>query len=140
MGLGSSNCTSSSSEVVQGEALAVSPAFAWKQVVVDSLPLFIVLLIYRILGERVRAMEQNLEQMISQLYDLSKKVSERRNEILKFQSADFIRSFVDLTQAIEQLDSTRELLLGRAESMLSRPNETERKLRKEHLKLVHSRK
>ena len=85
-------------------------------------------------------MEQNLEQMISQLYDLSKKVSERRNEILKFQSGDFIRSFVDLTQVIEQLDSTRELLLGRAESMLSRPQETERKLRKEHLKLVHSRK
>ena len=85
-------------------------------------------------------MEQNLEQMISQLYDLSKKVSKSRNEILKFQSSDFIRAFVDLTQAIEHLDSTREMLLGRAESMLSRPQETERKLRKEHLKLVHSRK
>ena len=85
-------------------------------------------------------MEQNLEQMISQLYDLSKKVSDHRSEILKFQASDFIRAFVDLTQAIEKLDSTRELLLGRAESMLSRPQETERKLRKEHLRLVHNRK
>lgn len=82
----------------------------------------------------------NVEQLISELSEMSKELSERRQELLKLQTSDFIRSFVELTTAIDQLDSTRELLLGRAESLLSQPNVTERKLRKEHLKLVHNRK
>lgn len=81
-----------------------------------------------------------VETLISELSEMSKELSERRQELLKLQTSDFIRSFVELTTAIDQLDSTRELLLGRAESLLSQPNATERKLRKEHLKLVHNRK
>ncbi|MGZ4107394.1 MAG: hypothetical protein ACXVP5_03510 [Tumebacillaceae bacterium] len=84
--------------------------------------------------------QNNVEKMIAELSEMSKQLSERRHEILKLQTTDFIRSFVELTTAVDQLDSTRELLLGRAESLLSQPNATERKLRKEHLKLVHNRK
>ncbi|ARU63514.1 hypothetical protein CBW65_22785 [Tumebacillus avium] len=85
-------------------------------------------------------MTQSLEQKIAQLCELSKQITEQRNEILKLDTSKFIRSFVDLTVAIEQIDCTREMMRGRADHLLSRPEDTERKLRKEHLKLVHSRK
>jgi hypothetical protein len=77
-----------------------------------------------------------VDQLIAKLYEMAQQVAENPNEILKLQTSEFIRSFVDLTQAVEQLDAARELLLGRAESLLSRPRETEKRLRKEHLKLV----
>jgi hypothetical protein len=82
----------------------------------------------------------NVEQLIAELNEMSKELTVRRQELLKLQTSDFIRSFVELTTAIDQLDSTRELLLGRAESLLSQPHVTERKLRKEHLKLIYNRK
>lgn len=85
-------------------------------------------------------MTQSLEQKIAQLCELSKQITEQRNEILKLDTSKFIRSFVDLTVAIEQIDCTREMMRGRADHLLSRPEDTERKLRKEHLKLVHSKK
>ncbi|MBL0387312.1 hypothetical protein JJB07_11680 [Tumebacillus sp. ITR2] len=79
---------------------------------------------------------ESVDQLIAKLYEMAQQVSQQPNEILKLQTSEFIRSFVDLTQAIEQLDAAREVLLGRAESLLSRPRETEKRLRKEHLKLV----
>lgn len=85
-------------------------------------------------------MTQSLEQKIAQLCELSKQISEQRNEILKLDTSKFIRCFVDLTVAIEGIDGTREMMRGRADHLLSRPEDTERKLRKEHLKLVHSKK
>jgi acyl-CoA reductase-like NAD-dependent aldehyde dehydrogenase len=85
-------------------------------------------------------MKLSLEEKIAQLRRLSKEISEHRNEILKLSTSKFIRSFVDLTVAVEQIDCTREMMRGRADHLLSRPEETERKLRKEHLKLVHSKK
>lgn len=85
-------------------------------------------------------MQPSVDKIIVQISELSKQLSEHRNEILKLPTSDFIRSFVDLTTMIDQLDSTRELLLGRAENLLSRPQATERQLRKEHLKLIHNRK
>ncbi|KEO85148.1 hypothetical protein [Tumebacillus flagellatus] len=79
---------------------------------------------------------ESVEQLIAKIYQLTQQISNQPNEILKLQTSEFIRSFVDLTQAVEQLDAVRELLLGRAESLMSRPRETEKRLRKEHLKLV----
>jgi len=88
----------------------------------------------------VNKKEPKLSQLIEQMRDLADQIAEHRHDILKLPTSDFIRSFVDLTQAVEQMDATREVLLGKAETMLNRPRETERKLRKEHLKLVHNRK
>ncbi|PWK16010.1 hypothetical protein [Tumebacillus permanentifrigoris] len=80
--------------------------------------------------------KEPVDQLIAKIYELAKQVSEHPNEILKLQTSEFVRSFIDLTQAVEHLDAARELLLGRAESLLSRPRDTEKRLRKEHLKLV----
>lgn len=85
-------------------------------------------------------MKPTVDEIVCQLSELSKQLSEQRGDLLKLDTSIFIRAFVDLTGAIESLDTTRELLLGRAETLLSRPRETERKLRKEHLKLVPNRK
>ncbi|TCP54595.1 hypothetical protein EV586_104216 [Tumebacillus sp. BK434] len=85
-------------------------------------------------------MTQSLEQKVAQLCELSKQISDQRHEILKLDTSKFIRTFVDLTVAIEQIDCTREMMRGRADHLLSRPEDTERKLRREHLKLVHSKK
>ena len=85
-------------------------------------------------------MKPSVEQLTRQLSELSKQISSQQNELLKLQTSDFIRSFVDLTTAVEQMDGLREVMRGRAEALLSRPGETERKLRKEHLKLVVNRK
>ncbi|MCX7570474.1 hypothetical protein OS242_10925 [Tumebacillus sp. DT12] len=81
-------------------------------------------------------MTPNVHQIVLQMSELSKQLSEHQNEILKLQTSDFIRAFVSMTTAIEQLDSVREVMRGRADNLLSRPDATERKLRKEHLKLV----
>ena len=72
-----------------------------------------------------------------QMNDLAKQLSERRQEILKLQASGFIRSFVDMTSVIDQLDCTREIMRGRAETAARRPRETEKMLRKEHLKVIN---
>ena len=81
-------------------------------------------------------MNANVEQIVTQLSELSKQLSGLQNQALKMPTSDFIRSFVSMTTTIEQLDAVREVMRGRADNLLSRPEETERKLRKEHLKLV----
>lgn len=85
-------------------------------------------------------MKQNVSQMASQISDLTKQLTQDHNQILKLPTSDFIRAFIELTSAMEQIDALREVMRGRAEELLSRPYETEKKLRKERLKLVHSRK
>lgn len=83
---------------------------------------------------------QPVDQLIAKIHELAREVSLQPNDILKLQTSRFIRSFVDLTQSIELLDAAREVLQGRAERLLSQPEETEKRLRKEHLKLiVHNR-
>jgi hypothetical protein len=121
-----------------GASLRRRPVYSsWKELAIDSRGRIVVLLFLERLGEEgYEVMERNLVQLIDEVSELAQKVAERRNEILKFQTSDFIRSFVELTRAIEHLDSSRELLLGRAETLLSRPRETERKLRKEHLMVI----
>ncbi|ASS74769.1 hypothetical protein CIG75_07125 [Tumebacillus algifaecis] len=85
-------------------------------------------------------MTQSLERKIAQLCELSNQITEQHNDILKLDTSKFIRSFVDLTTAIEQLDGTREMMRGRADHLLNHPKLTEHKLRKAHLKLVHNKK
>lgn len=80
---------------------------------------------------------KNVEQIISQMNELAKQLSDRRQEILKLQASGFIRSFIDLTTVIDQMDCTREIMRGRAETLLNRPRETEKMLRKEHLKVIN---
>ncbi|MFD2169187.1 hypothetical protein [Tumebacillus lipolyticus] len=85
-------------------------------------------------------MKQSVEQQITELQELTKRIAEQRHEVLKLETGKFIRSFVDLTVAVEQIDGIRELLRGRADQLISNQEDTERKLRKERFKLVHSRK
>ncbi|HEU4962661.1 MAG TPA: hypothetical protein VFV52_02235 [Bacilli bacterium] len=83
---------------------------------------------------------QNVAQKIGQISELSKQLQQCPNEILKLPTSEFIRAFIEMTTAMEQIDALREVMRGRAEELLSRPYETEKKLRRERLKLVPGRK
>jgi hypothetical protein len=81
-------------------------------------------------------MTQNVQQIISQLSELSRQLSRQHHDVLKLKTGDFIQAFISLTAAVEQLDSLREIMCSRADILLSHPEETKRKLRKEQIKLI----